>query len=194
MNQLPKLRSIGVFCGSSPGGDPAYAAASRELGQACARGGIQVVYGGAACGLMGELARATVAAGGTAIGVMPAFLTGIEPPDPRTGEIVMVDSMHERKLEMFRRSDAFIVLPGGFGTLDETFEIITMRQLKQHGKPISFVDIQGYWSPLRELVDAMERNGMVIMAGRDTFRICADVDEALTYSLSYYPTPEAHGV
>src|SRR5436190_14907880 len=142
-----------VYCGSAAGLDPRYQDAARELGGALAKAGIGLIFGGGRVGLMGALADAVLAGGGRVVGIIPRRLRDAELAHPGAGELVIVGSMHERKRQMAERADAFAILPGGIGTLDETFEILTWRQLGLHDKPIFLVDVAGYWQPLRALLD-----------------------------------------
>jgi uncharacterized protein (TIGR00730 family) len=142
-----------VFCGSSPGRSPAYAAVARRLGALLARRGIGLVYGGGNVGLMGIVADATLADGGHVTGIIPRALVDRELAHARLSELVVVDTMHERKQRMHDLSDGFIALPGGFGTLDELFEALTWAQLGMHGKPCGLLDVDGFWEPLRALVE-----------------------------------------
>ena len=148
-----QIRSVCVYCGSAIGTDQRYRAAADELGRNLAAAGIAMVFGGGHIGLMGVAADAALAGGGRVIGIIPAALRDRELVHGRVGELVVVDTMHDRKRVMAERSDAFAVLPGGIGTLDEFFEILTWRQLALHDKPIFLVDVAGYWQPLRTLLD-----------------------------------------
>jgi uncharacterized protein (TIGR00730 family) len=150
---MQQIRSVCVYCGSAGAVDQRYRAAAEELGHSLAAAGIKLVFGGGRIGLMGIAADAALAAGGQVIGVIPASLRDAELAHSGVSELVVVDTMHDRKRVMAERSDAFAVLPGGIGTLDETFEILTWRQLRLHDKPIFLVDIAGYWQPLRALLD-----------------------------------------
>jgi uncharacterized protein (TIGR00730 family) len=150
---MPQIRSVCVYCGSAGAVDQRYRAAADELGHSLAAAGITLVFGGGRIGLMGIAADAALAAGGQVIGVIPASLRDAELAHSGVSELVVVDTMHDRKRVMAERSDAFAVLPGGIGTLDETFEILTWRQLALHDKPIFLVDVAGYWQPLRALLD-----------------------------------------
>jgi uncharacterized protein (TIGR00730 family) len=143
---------ICVFCGSSPGRRPAYAAAARQLGGLLARRGIGLVYGGGKVGLMGVVADAVLAEGGEVIGIIPRALVDRELAHDALTRLIVVDSMHERKRRMHDISDAFVALPGGFGTLDELFETLTWAQLAMHRKPCGLLDVEGFWRPLRALV------------------------------------------
>ena len=140
-----------VYCGSSIGADSRYAEAARELGVGLAARGIELVYGGGRNGLMGSVADAVMAGGGRATGIIPVHLEHREVAHRGLSELVVVTDMHQRKRVMAERADAFAVLPGGIGTLDETIEILSWRQLGLHEKPIYVIDIAGYWSPLAEL-------------------------------------------
>jgi uncharacterized protein (TIGR00730 family) len=148
-----RLRRLCVYCGSSIGADPRYREAAEALGAGLAASGIELVYGGGRNGLMGAVADAVLAGGGTAIGVIPRHLQDRELAHLGLSELVIVDTMHQRKQAMAERADAFAALPGGIGTLDETVEILSWRQLGLHDKPIYIVDIAGYWSPLAMLFE-----------------------------------------
>lgn len=149
------IKSVCVYCGSQSGRTPAHAQAATALGRGLAERGLQLVYGGGRVGLMGIVADACLGAGGRVVGIIPDFLRRFEVGHGAVSELIVVDSMHERKQAMFDRSDAFAVLPGGFGTLDETFEMMTWRQLGLHQKPIVAIDVEGYWQPFRALIDHM---------------------------------------
>lgn len=160
------INSICVYCGSSMGHDPRFRAAADQLGRLIGEAGLELVYGGGNIGLMGTIADAALAAGGRVTGIIPKELKRIELAHQGLSELIVVESMHERKRLMFERSDAFVALPGGPGTLDETIEIITWRQLRLHGKPVVIVDDGGYWQPLVQLLDHAIEHGFA----RDTFR------------------------
>jgi uncharacterized protein (TIGR00730 family) len=152
MNLQP---NVCVFCGSGPGRNPAYVAGARELGQAIAESGVGLVYGGGSNGLMGEVARSVQASGGRVLGIIPEFLSAKERIFTEANELVVTATMHERKMTMFERSDGFIVLPGGMGTLEELAEISTWAQLERHKKPIILCNIERYWDPLLVLLNHM---------------------------------------
>jgi uncharacterized protein (TIGR00730 family) len=156
---MPQIRSLCVYCGSSGAVDEQYRAAATELGASLAAAGIELVYGGGRVGLMGLLADAVLAGGGRVIGIIPASLRDAELAHHGATELVIAGSMHDRKRLMAERADAFAVLPGGTGTLDETFEILTWRQLGLHDKPIFLVDIAGYWRPLIALLEHIVARG-----------------------------------
>lgn len=148
------VTSVCVYCGSSNGESEGLRTAAAEFGGILAKKGVRLVYGGGNVGLMGIIADAVMAGGGAVTGVIPHFLDEAERAHLTVTELIRVDSMHERKTAMFERSDAFVALPGGLGTLDEIIEVITWRQLRLHDKPILFADLEGYWQPLRALIDA----------------------------------------
>jgi uncharacterized protein (TIGR00730 family) len=156
---MAAISRVCVYCGSAGAVDARYREAASELGEALATAGIEVVFGGGRIGLMGLLADAALAAGGTVTGIIPGLLRDAELAHPGVSELVITASMHDRKRLMAERADAFAVLPGGIGTLDEMFEIITWRQLGLHDKPIFLVDVGGYWQPLRRLLDHLAEQG-----------------------------------
>jgi len=148
----PTLKSVCVYCASSNAADPAYLEAAERFGAILAEGGVRLVYGGGGVGLMGAVARGAQRAGGKVLGVMPAFLTGREMLYQEV-ETLVVQSMHERKQIMFEQSDAFAILPGGIGTLEEIVELMSWRRLELHRKPMVFYSPGGFWDPLFTLVD-----------------------------------------
>jgi uncharacterized protein (TIGR00730 family) len=151
---MSHIHAVAVFCGSRSGNDPAYRSAAQALGRGLADAGIRLVYGGGRIGLMGILADAALAAGGMVTGVIPEFLTRREVAHPAITELIVTDSMHSRKQRMFEAADAFISLPGGLGTLDETIEIITWRQLGLHAKPVLICDVIGSAAPFLAAIEA----------------------------------------
>jgi hypothetical protein len=168
--------SVCVYCGSGVGGNPAYAAAARVLGRELAEARIGLVYGGGSLGLMGEVARATLEGGGYVTGIIPGFLTEREHMLKDVDELIVTEDMHQRKKLMFERSDAFIALPGGIGTLEELVEQLTWSQLGRHTKPIVVANIAGFWSPFLNLLTHMKSDAF-IRAGLDVhFNV---VDEAI---------------
>ena len=150
---MASITAICVYCGSSNFGPQPHRDAAARLGRLIAGAGIRLVFGGGNVGLMGVVAEAAMAAGGMVTGIIPQHLLKVERPDNELTELLVVDSMHVRKEAMFRRSDAFVILPGGLGTLDETFEILTWKQLRLHDKPIVICDLDGYWQPFFALFD-----------------------------------------
>src|SRR5215469_12094847 len=156
---MQNIRRLCVYCGSSSEVDRLYRDAAGELGARLAAAGIGLVYGGGRVGLMGLLADAALAAGGEVIGIIPSRLRDAELAHLGATELVVVESMHDRKRLMAEKADAFAILPGGLGTLDEMFEAVSWKQLGLHNKPILLVDIDGYWAPLRALLDHIVAEG-----------------------------------
>lgn len=152
-------RSVAVFCGSSGRVAEVHREAARALGEEIARRQLRLVYGGGDIGLMGLVADAALAAGGEVVGVIPRFLVDLEVAHRGLSELVVVETMHDRKRAMAERAGGFVVLPGGLGTLDEAIEIVTWRQLRLHEKPVVLLDVASYWKPLLELVDHLIREG-----------------------------------
>lgn len=152
-------RAICVFCGSSPGGRPAYGEAARALGRAIGMEGYTLVFGGGEVGLMGEVARSARDAGARIVGVLPAFLRDLEPPLGSADELIVTSDLQQRKARMLALADAFVILPGGLGTLDEYFEVITTAQLRVHAKPVVAIDVEEYFAPLRQLLGHIVREG-----------------------------------
>ncbi len=171
------LSSLCVYTGSSRGVDGIHGHAAARLGRLAAERGVRLVFGGGRVGLMGVLADAAIAAGGKITGVIPAHIEEREIAHQRVTDLIVVDSMHERKLKMFQLADAFAVLPGGLGTLDETLEIITWRQLGLHDKPIVLVDNDGYWAPLLRLVDHVIATGFAGPDAKHLFTVVDRVDD-----------------
>jgi uncharacterized protein (TIGR00730 family) len=155
-NFSPALQSICVYCGSGSGRNPAYAEAARAFGRILAASRIGLVYGGGSLGLMGEVARSVLEHGGHVTGIIPGFLSEREHMLIEAQELIVVDDMHQRKQLMFTKSDAFVALPGGLGTLEEFVEQLTWSQLGRHSKPIVLANIRGFWDPLLKLFDKME--------------------------------------
>jgi hypothetical protein len=156
-----EVRSVCVFCGSRPGNRPEYVESATRLGAELARRGLTLVYGGASVGVMGAVADGALGAGGRVVGVLPEFLGSKEIAHPALTELHRVGSMHERKALMEQRSDAFIALPGGFGTLDELFEIVTWAQLGLHRKPMGLLDTRGFFQPLVAMARHLAQEGFV---------------------------------
>ncbi len=169
------LRSVCVYCGSGLGRDPRYGEAARHLGMALANADLGLVYGGGSLGLMGEVARATLEAGGHVTGIIPGFLTEREQMLKDVNDLIVTRDMHERKQLMFERSAAFVALPGGIGTLEELVEQLTWSQLGRHEKPIVVANIEQFWTPFLDLLAHM-KSDQFIRAGIDVrFTV---VDEA----------------
>ncbi|MCP3098549.1 TIGR00730 family Rossman fold protein [Myxococcus sp. K15C18031901] len=181
------VRSVCVFCGSRSGTHPEYTEAARLVGTELARHGLTLVYGGASVGLMGTVASATLAAGGRVVGVLPDFMGAREIAHLGLTEFIRVKSMHERKALMAERSDAFIALPGGFGTLDELFEIITWAQLGLHRKPMGLLDTLGFYQPLVAMARHLAGEGFVPAEQALPFAV-SDSPAALVERLLQGPT------
>jgi uncharacterized protein (TIGR00730 family) len=175
----PVPSSVCVFCGARFGTDPAGREVAARLGELLAQEGIAMVYGGGGVGLMGLAANAALKAGGKVVGVIPRFLLQREAGHPALSETVVVETMHERKLTMFERSDAFVVLPGGIGTLEELFEVLSWRTLGLHTKPIVIVDQGGYWQPLAALLRGVVEGGFAERRHLDHVAFVSDLKEIL---------------
>jgi uncharacterized protein (TIGR00730 family) len=182
MPHQPKGFAVCVYCGARSGLNPAFHAAATAFGQDLAREGWQLVYGAGDVGLMGAVARAAQAAGADTLGVIPVHLLKLEVGKTDLTRFVVTETMHERKKVMYMNSDAIVVLPGGAGSLDEFFEVLTWRQLGLHAKPIYLLNLDGYWSPLVALIDHVIAQGFAdpSLAG---FITVVDTVEALTLSL-----------
>jgi uncharacterized protein (TIGR00730 family) len=165
---------VAVFCGARHGEDPGFTQAARAVGEVLAGRGLTLVYGAGSVGLMGELADAALAHGGEVIGVIPRALADREIMHRGLSTTHVVASMHERKALMASLSDAFLALPGGFGTLDEVVEVITWLQLGIHDKPVGFLDVRGFWAPLMAAVDGFVRAGFVSPVMRDALLLGSD--------------------
>ena len=185
---MATIASVCVYCGSSLGVNPRHGEAARRLGTQLASHGIRLVYGGGRIGLMGQVADAVLAGGGEVIGVIPEHLQVLEKGHHGVTDLRVVASMHERKNLMFELSDAFVILPGGFGTLDEAFEMLTWRQLQLHDKPILFLNIDGYWTPFGELVDQVIAEGFARDSSRRLFAVVDRVEDVIP-TLLRQPAP-----
>ncbi len=170
------MKRVTVFCASSPGFDPQYGEAARALGQFLVKRDITLVYGGGRVGLMGILADAVLVGGGQAIGVIPRFLLDLEVGHTGLTELIVVNSMHERKLRMAELCDGVIALPGGFGTLEELIEMLTWSQLALHRKPVGILNTNGYYDLLRQFFDHMVREGLLRAENRDLAIFEADIE------------------
>ncbi|TGP21647.1 MULTISPECIES: TIGR00730 family Rossman fold protein [unclassified Mesorhizobium] len=163
------IRSVCVYCGSSPGRDEAYVKAGHLLGRSLAKSGLRLIYGGGTKGIMGAVADGAIKAGGQVTGIIPRFLINREATQTaldKLDELLITDNMHERKHRMFEKSDAFVALPGGIGTVEEIVEIMTWAQLGHHRKPIVFANIKGFWDPMLSLIEHMSGEGFIHTAHR----------------------------
>ena len=184
---MSTLAAVCVFCGSSPGADPAYFAAAQATGQAIAGRGLALVYGGAKVGLMGAVADAALAAGGEVFGVLPRGLAAKELAHTGLTRLEVVDSMHERKARMAELSDGFVALPGGIGTLEEIFEIWTWGQLGFHAKPAGFLNIGGFYDPLKAFLDHMTDQAFMKAMHRDMALFAQSPGDILDAFGAYQP-------
>ncbi len=155
------IKNVCVYCGSGPGTNPGFVQAATAFGKALAENGIGLVYGGGSIGLMGAVATGVLDHGGTVTGIIPDFLTARENAMKRAQELIVTKNMHERKQLMFDRSDAFVALPGGIGTLEELVEQMTWAQLGRHAKPILIANIEGFWDPLLALLNHMKDTAFI---------------------------------
>jgi uncharacterized protein (TIGR00730 family) len=184
---LPQINRICVYCGSSPGIDPAFLEAAVHLGTTLAANNIGLVYGGASIGLMGAVADATLRHGGDVHGVMPRSLANKEISHPSLTELIITESMHERKTAMADLADGFIALPGGLGTFEELFEIWTWAQLGFHQKPIGVLNSQKFFDPLLAFLDQSSSAGFVKPAHREMLLVSSDPDDLITRFAAYQP-------
>nr|WP_199064303.1 TIGR00730 family Rossman fold protein [Chromobacterium sp. ASV5] len=183
------MKSICLFCGSNKGAKPEYVAAAERFGRTLAEQGIALVYGGGNVGLMGVAADAALAAGGRVIGVIPEFLQAKEVGHKGLSELHVTQTMHQRKALMAELSDGFIALPGGFGTFDELFEILTWAQLSVHSKPVGLLDSAGFYQPLYAMIKHAVAEGFVPTGNLNLFSVDADLDALLDSMRRYQPQP-----
>jgi len=176
---MSTLRSVCVYCASSSRGPENHKTAARQVGRLLAENNIRLIFGGGHVGLMGLTADAALAAGGEVTGVIPTFLRDLELAHDGCDEMIVTDSMHSRKEKMAELSDAFVILPGGLGTLDEAFEIITWRQLRLHDKPIVVLNLDGYWQPLQTLIDQIAAKNYMRPTDAPLFQMVDRVEDIL---------------
>jgi uncharacterized protein (TIGR00730 family) len=184
---MSQIRTVCVYCGSSPGTDPEFIASARRFGELLAKEKIGLVYGGGSRGLMGEVANAVLENGGHVIGVIPEFLKTKEGIKTAAQEIIITADMHTRKQTMFMRADAFVALPGGIGTLEELVEQMTWAQLGQHPKPILIANIAGFWDPLLALVDHMAKLGFVHSPERAHYLMTDSIEAIIPMLRAFQP-------
>ncbi|MES1946056.1 lysine decarboxylase [Salinisphaera sp. C84B14] len=173
------IRSLCVYCGSRDGARPVYREAAAALGDAIARAGVRLVYGGARVGLMGVVADAALAAGGDVYGVIPRSMTDRELAHTGLTELNVVETMHQRKLAMIEAADGFIAMPGGFGTLEELFEVLTWHQLGWHDKPCGLLDVDGFYGPLANCIAHMQDEGFLSAVHAQRLQRAPDADALL---------------
>lgn len=186
--EINKFKALSIFCGSSMGNDECYYEDAQRLGHFLALQHIEVIYGGAKVGLMGTVADAALHAGGKVTGVIPTFLKHKEIAHQNLTKLIEVETMHERKMIMYEKSDGAIVLPGGFGTMDELFELLTWGQLGMHNKPIGILNINGYYDMLISFIDNMVIKGLLRQNNRDMVIVSDDIN-TLMLKMSIYQAP-----
>jgi len=185
-DSISKIKAICVYCGSSPGTDPAFAKAARDFGQILAENGIRLVYGGGSIGLMGALAGSVIEHGGVATGIIPEFLTAKEKPRRGAADLIVTQDMHERKWKMFELADAFVALPGGIGTLEELVEQLTWLQLGHHKKPVLLANINSFWNPLIEIIEHMQSLGFIHSERRFGYLTADRVEDIMPRLAAYF--------
>ena len=178
-------RRVAVYCGSANGNDPAYLAEARSLGAAIATAGLGLVYGGASVGLMGAVADAALAGGAEVIGVLPDVLAGKEIAHAGLTRLELVSTMHQRKARMAELADAFLILPGGYGTLEELLEVVTWAQLRLHAKPCILINTAGYWDGLLAFLDTAVAAGFLKVKNRALLRVAADANKAVAMVIGH---------
>jgi uncharacterized protein (TIGR00730 family) len=186
------MKSALVFCGANKGSHPLYAETAREVGKQLAQRSIRLVYGAGKVGLMGEVAEGVLESGGEVIGVIPFFLRKAEVCHEGLSHLYVVDSMHERKIKMAQLSDAVIVLPGGYGTMDEVFEMLTLAQVGQGQHPVCFLNVNGYFDLLLQQLDHMAAEGFLKPAHRELTMTASSLPE-LFQKLDHYKAPPNEG-
>jgi len=184
---MRKIKSISVFCGSSDGSDPGFQSIATDLGKTMATHNIRLIYGGAQVGLMGWVADGVMKSGGSAIGVIPKFLSAKEIAHHNLTELIVVETMHERKAKMNELCDGVIALPGGYGTLEELFEMLTWGQLGLHDKPIGLLNVNGYYDHLIQLINHMAANRLLSEVNRDMLLFDNTIEGLLEKMRNYEP-------
>jgi len=179
------VKRVCVYCGSGCGANPRYAEAARRLGKDLAEAQISLTYGGGSKGLMGEIARSVMTNGGAVTGIIPERLVGLEKPYDHLDELVITRDLHERKMLMFKRSDAFVALPGGIGTLEELVEQLTWVQLAHHEKPVVIVNIEDYWRPLLNLMDQMRAEEFIRSGLEPAFHVLTEAEAVVPFLLAH---------
>lgn len=177
---MNKIKSVCVFCGASNNVSKDFLDEGKRLGKMIAEHGYHMVFGAGDCGMMGAVANAALENNGKVTGVYPRVLEGLEKEHTELTELIMVEDMHTRKHTMFERSDAFIILPGGFGTMDETFEVITWKQLNTHNKPVILYDYKGYWQNWISLTDQFIELGFASQKTRSMYDVVENIEDIFT--------------
>jgi uncharacterized protein (TIGR00730 family) len=178
MSEQIQRKSVAVFCASANGARPQYAAAAEELGRTLAKRGIGLIYGGGKTGLMGAVADGALAAGGYVVGVIPHVLVDLEVAHEGVSELYVTSTMHTRKALMAERADAFLILPGGYGTFEEMFEVLAWQTLKIHSKPVVLLNVDGFYDTMLTFLDVCDREGM-LRGNRGILLVATSIDEAL---------------
>ncbi|MBT8252376.1 MAG: TIGR00730 family Rossman fold protein [Flavobacteriaceae bacterium] len=184
------MKSVAVFCGSSEGNDQRIIDTAYKLGQILACEGLSLVYGAAKIGLMGQVARGAIEKDGKIIGVIPDFLQNKEIVSDGLSELIITKNMHDRKVIMYDRSDGFLIIPGGFGTMDELFEIATWGQLGLHTKPIGILNVQGYYDNMISQFKVMVHHGILKQENLDALLVDRDIDKLLNKMKNFIPRPQ----
>lgn len=185
------MKNVLIFCGANKGADEIYEKAAIEMAQALVKNGINIITGGGSVGIMGVIADATLKAGGTITGVIPKFLNDLEVGHDGLTEMIVTETMHERKALMYEKSDGIIALPGGFGTLDELFESLTWAQLDLHRRPIGVLNTNGFYTHLAALLDNMVQEGMLKGKNRGLLMMAEEPEELLKQMFDYQPIVES---
>ncbi len=176
---MAQLNKLGVYCGASKNMPPHYADPTHRLGQLIAKENVDLVYGGGSEGLMGIVSNSVIDHGGKVYGVAPKDMKKFEEPNYRITELTIVPNMHVRKMQMFKMADAFAILPGGFGTLEELFEILSWKKLLFHAKPIVIINLEGFWNPLIDLLDRLIEHGFAKDGVRQLYGFATTVEEVI---------------
>jgi uncharacterized protein (TIGR00730 family) len=179
---MSKIQSVCVYCGSSLGRSPVYAASARQLGASIAAHGLRLTYGGGTKGIMGAVSQAVLENGGKVLGIIPRFLMNKEATDTGLSELsqlIITEDMHERKHALFENADAFVALPGGIGTVEEIVEIMTWAQLGRHKKPMVFANVEGFWDPMIALIEHMRAEGFIHSGHLMRPLVISDVEEII---------------
>ncbi|MGE0528928.1 MAG: TIGR00730 family Rossman fold protein [Bdellovibrionales bacterium] len=188
------MNSVCVFCGSRPGQSRQFIETARALGRTLAEKNQTLVYGGANVGLMGAVADAALERGGTVVGVIPRFLQEKEVAHPGLTELILCETMHERKMKMFELSQGFVALPGGFGTLEEVIEVLTWHQLGIHSYPVAFLNVNGFYNHLRRFFDEMEQALFLTPTSKRMALFCDSIPELFREMESYQAFDVKHGI
>ncbi len=183
------MKSILVYCGANPGKDPIYSETAIRLGKEMVKRGMRLIYGGGSLGLMGTIANTVLAEGGEVVGIIPDFLDKMEVGHPNLTETHVVETMHERKALMEKLCDGIITMPGGFGSMDELFEILSWSQLGLHAKPIGLLNVKGFYDFMIQQLDHMTKEGFLKQQNRDILHVSDSIDDLINLMETYVPQP-----